>query len=156
MLALTLSGLWKWTGLRTSCRYAAPYLGRYCNRSHSVHSFRDRITSFQEVNCIHARRGRAAACRLAAHCSSSGSLGSLATRWCRFRGGSGSHSVETRTKSRLTCSEHLQSVFSHRPRRRKRGRPKRRWSRRMRRTRKTRIRCSTSDSRRLTGTMMLH
>jgi len=47
MLALTLSGPWKWTGLRTSCRCAAPYLGWYCHRSHSVHSFRDRITSFQ-------------------------------------------------------------------------------------------------------------
>jgi hypothetical protein len=26
MLALTLSGLWKWTGLRTSCRCVAPYI----------------------------------------------------------------------------------------------------------------------------------
>ena len=48
MLALTLSGLWKWTGLRTSCRCAAPYLGWYCHRSYSVGFLRDRITSFQK------------------------------------------------------------------------------------------------------------
>ena len=52
-------------------------------------------------------RRRAAACRLAAHCSSSGSLGSFATR-CRFLGWSGEHSIETRTKSRRTCSENLE------------------------------------------------
>ena len=41
--------------LRTSCKCAAPYLGWYCHRSYSVHSFRDRITSFQEVNRAHAQ-----------------------------------------------------------------------------------------------------
>jgi hypothetical protein len=55
MLALTLSGLWKWTGLRTSCRCALFHCVWYCHRSHSFHSFRDRITSFQQVNRAHAQ-----------------------------------------------------------------------------------------------------
>jgi hypothetical protein len=55
MLALTLSGPWKWTGLRTSCRCALYHRVWYCHLSKSFHSFRDRITSFQGVNRAHAQ-----------------------------------------------------------------------------------------------------
>jgi hypothetical protein len=55
MLALTVSGPLKWTGLRTSCRCALSYLVWYCHRSHSVYTFRDRSTSFRESNHAHAQ-----------------------------------------------------------------------------------------------------
>jgi hypothetical protein len=55
MLALTVSGLLKWTGLRTSCRCALFHRVWYCHLSKSFHSFRDRITSSQEVNRAHAQ-----------------------------------------------------------------------------------------------------
>ena len=55
MLALTVSGLLKWTGLRTSCRCALFHRVWYCHLSKSFHSFRDRITSFQGVNRAHAQ-----------------------------------------------------------------------------------------------------
>jgi hypothetical protein len=55
MLVVTLSGPLKWTGLGTSCRCILSYFLWHCHSSHIVHSFRDRITSFRELNHAHAQ-----------------------------------------------------------------------------------------------------
>ena len=103
MLALTLSGPWKWTGLRTSCRCALSIACGDCNCSDSVH-FRDRITSFSRSEHAHAQ-GPSGRLPTGSTLLKQRQLGQLGYKVVSVPYWEWSASVETRTRSRLTCLE---------------------------------------------------